>query len=153
MAAHARGAVTLAEGDAQAALTVLRQACRTWQQFEAPYHVAQARRLIGFACRAIGDEDAAALELDAARAAFVELGAGPDLAGFDPREADLAGGLTGRELVVLRLLAGGATNRAIAEQLVVSERTVHRHVSNIFAKLGVSSRAAATAHAFRRGLV
>ena len=146
MAAHARGAVALASDDLQAALVALRRAALIWQELEAPYHVARARRLIGRACHAIGDEDAAALELEAAQEAFVALSAAAEVAAP-------AGGLTSREVEVLRRLAAGATNKQIAAELVVSEHTVHRHVSNIFAKLGVSSRAAATAYAFRRGLV
>ena len=107
--------------------------------------------------RRSGDEDAAALELDAARDAFEQLGAAPDLARVDAldgdRRAASAHGLTARELEVLRLVAAGKTNKAIAAELVLSERTVDRHVSNIFAKLGVSSRAAATAYAYEHGLV
>jgi DNA-binding NarL/FixJ family response regulator len=110
---------------------------------------------VGLACRALGDEDAAVLELDAARAAFAQLGAAPDLAALDAlAEAPAAaGGLTPRELEVLRLVAAGWTNKAIASELVLSERTVERHVSNILAKLGVSSRAGATAHAYEHDLV
>jgi DNA-binding CsgD family transcriptional regulator len=156
MAAQARGAVELAEGDTGAALVSLRHAGEVWQQLGAPYEAARVRELVGLACRAVGDEDTAALELDAARANYAELGARPDLtrigslARATPREAH---GLTERELEVLRLVAAGETNKAIAAELVLSERTVDRHVSNIFAKLGVSSRAAATAHAYEHGLL
>jgi DNA-binding NarL/FixJ family response regulator len=135
----------------------LREASRAWLALEAPYEEARARVLIGLACRELGDHDGAALELDAARAAFAELGAQPDLARADalagsevPRDTF---GLSPRELQVLRLLASGETNRAIAGVLVLSERTVDRHVSNIYAKLGVSSRAAATARAYEHKLV
>ena len=121
-----------------------------------PYQAARARVLVGLSCRALGDEDAAVLELDAARAAFSQLGAAPDLAALDllaqPRAVPAAG-LTPRELEVLRLVAAGWTNKAIASELVLSERTVERHVSNILAKLGVSSRAGATAHAYEHDLV
>jgi DNA-binding NarL/FixJ family response regulator len=109
------------------------------------------RELMGAACRALGDEDAAALELEAARRAFVELGAALDVARLGG--ADETHGLTARELEVLRLVAAGQTNKAIAAELVLSERTVDRHVSNIFAKLGVSSRTAATAFAYEHQLV
>jgi DNA-binding NarL/FixJ family response regulator len=157
MAAHARGAVALAEDDAQAALAALRSASQAWQRLRAPYEVARARVLIALACRALGDDDAAALELDAARAVFEELGAAPDLARVDSlaerAPTDDAHGLTPRELEVLRFVAAGETNKAIAAQLILSERTVDRHVSNIFAKLGVSSRAAATAYAYEHQLV
>ncbi len=157
LAAQVRGAVDLAEGDADSALVELRQAWQLWRGLEAPYEAARARVLVGLACRALGDEDAAGLELAGARSVFAELGAAPDLArvealdqGAEPSDAH---GLTPRELEVLRLVAGGATNKGIAAELVVSERTVDRHVSNIFAKLGVSSRAAATAYAYEHQLL
>jgi DNA-binding NarL/FixJ family response regulator len=118
---------------------------------------ARTRALIGLACRALGDEDAAAMELDAARAALAGLGAVTDLERLDrpagPDGATGAGGLTGRELEVLRLVAAGKTNHAIATALHLADKTVHRHVSNIYSKLGVSSRAAATAWAYRHHLV
>jgi ATP/maltotriose-dependent transcriptional regulator MalT len=155
--AYARGAVELAAGDARAALASLRHAWQVWQELEAPYEAARTRVLVGVACRALEDEDTAALELEAARGVFAELGAAPDLAYVDllarrKGPADTHG-LTPRELQVLRLVAAGETNRAIASELVLSERTIDRHVSNIFAKLRVSSRAAATAYAYEHGLV
>jgi ATP/maltotriose-dependent transcriptional regulator MalT len=154
---QARGAVDLAAGDARAALPALRRAWRGWQEVDAPYAGARVRELVGLACRDLGDEDAAAMELDAAREAFATLGAGPDvsrlarLAGARPPRATQ--GLTPRELQVLRLVAGGATNRGIAAELVLSEKTVDRHVSNILAKLRVPSRAAATAFAYEHELL
>jgi DNA-binding CsgD family transcriptional regulator len=157
MAAHALGSVDLAEGDTRAALIALRRAAQSWQKLDAPYEAARSRWLVGLACRALGDDDAAALELDAARAAFTELGAAPDLARVESLVTHAvsgdANGLTPRELEVLRLVAAGETNKAIAAELVLSERTVDRHVSNIFAKLRVSSRAAATAYAYEHELV
>jgi DNA-binding CsgD family transcriptional regulator len=157
MVAHAEGAVHLAEGDARAALLALRRAWEVWQELEVPYEVARVRVLLGLACRALGDHESAALELEAARGLFSQLGAAPDLARVDSltrRTASVdAHGLTARELQVLRLVAAGETNKAIAVELVLSERTVDRHVSNIFAKLGVSSRAAATAYAYEHQLV
>jgi len=156
LAAHARGTLELAEGDAGAALAALRRAAELWHELEAPYEVARVRELVGLACRALGDEDTAALELAASRAAYAKLGARPDIArigsaaGSTPGEAH---GLTERELEVLRLVAAGETNKSIAAALVVSERTIDRHVSNIFAKLGVSSRAAATAYGYEHGLL
>jgi len=153
-AAAARGAVRLADGDARAALADLRGAWAAWRELGAPYEAARARVGVGLACRALGDQDSAALELDAARAVFQELGAAPDLASLERLAGrGRAGGLTPREVQVLRLVATGKTNRAIAAELVLSERTVDRHVSNIFTKLGVSSRAAATAWAFQHQLV
>jgi DNA-binding CsgD family transcriptional regulator len=156
VAAHAQGAVLLAEGDPRAALAALRGAWRAWQDLEVPYEAGRVRVLIGLACRELGDEDGAEMELDAAGWVFRQLAAAPDLARLEAlsrRTAAGAGGLTARELEVLRLVAAGATNKAIAADLFVSERTVDRHMSNIFAKLGVSSRAAATAHAYRHGLI
>jgi DNA-binding CsgD family transcriptional regulator len=155
--AGARGAVELASGEAWAALVALRQAWRLWEELEVPYEAARARVLVGLACRALGDEDALALELEAARGAFQRLGAAPDRARAEalayPAAAAAGHGLTARELQVLRLVAAGETNRAIAAALVLSERTVDRHVSNIFTKIGVSSRAAATAFAYEHRLV
>jgi DNA-binding CsgD family transcriptional regulator len=156
IAARVRGAVELAEDDAPAALASLRHAWQVWQELEAPYEVALARVLVGLACRALGDEDSAALELGAARAVFEQLGAAPDVARVDAHIRSAAAdthGLSPRELQVLRLVATGKTNREIASELVVSEHTVARHVQNIFGKLGVSSRTAATAFAFERDLV
>jgi DNA-binding NarL/FixJ family response regulator len=106
--------------------------------------------LLSRACAALGDRDTAALELDAARDVFTRLGAAPDLTGLAPDESH---GLTARELEVLRLVAAGKSNREISAELVISEHTVARHVQNIFAKLGVSSRTAATAYAFEHGMV
>ena len=155
-AAHAHGAVLLATGDARAALAALRRAWAGWREVDAPYEAARARVLIGLACRALGDEDAAAMELDAARQAFEQLGARPDLGRLQrlatPPATRTAGGLTARETQVLALVATGRTNRAIAKELAISEKTVARHLSNIFTKLGLSSRAAATAYAFQHDL-
>jgi DNA-binding CsgD family transcriptional regulator len=157
MAASARGAVELAEGEAHAALGSLRRAFEVWQQIEAPYVAARVRMLIGLACRALGDDDGAALELDAARAVFEQLGAAPDLARINALAQGApsggAHGLTRRELQVLRMVAAGKTNKAIAAELFLSEKTVDRHVSNILTKLDVPSRAAATAYAYRHKLI
>jgi DNA-binding CsgD family transcriptional regulator len=156
MGAEAQGSVKLAEGDQRAALVSLRHALEAWQELEAPYEAARVRLLVAQACRALGDDDSAELELIAARGVFAELGAVPDvaradsLAGAPPSDAHR---LSNRELEVLRLVAKGETNKAIAAGLVLSERTVDRHVSNIFAKLGVSTRAAATAYAYEHRLV
>jgi DNA-binding CsgD family transcriptional regulator/tetratricopeptide (TPR) repeat protein len=157
MTAQARGAVELADGDAQAAMAPLREAFEVWQRMEAPYATARVRALIGIGCRALGDEEGAGLELGAARAAFQQLRAGPDLARIDSLATgtppDRPHRLTPRELQVLRLVAAGKTNRAIAARLSLSERTVDRHVSNIFTKLDVPSRAAATAFAYEHKLI
>jgi ATP/maltotriose-dependent transcriptional regulator MalT len=157
MVAYAEGAVDLAEGDARAALLTLRRAWQVWRDLEVPYEAARVRVLVGLACSVLGDDDTAALELEAARGVFAQLGAALDLARVDSLTQHAssidAHGLTPRELQVLRLVAAGETNKAIAAELVLSERTVDRHVSNIFTKLGVSSRSAATAYAYKHQLV
>ncbi|HVM14330.1 MAG TPA: response regulator transcription factor [Egibacteraceae bacterium] len=153
-----QGAVLLAEGEPADACVTLRRAWTAWSDLAVPYEAARTRTLIGRACRELGDADTAALELDAARRGFVQLGATPDVERIDalaPRPVAQAGqaGLSPRELEVLRLVAAGETNRAIAGALVISEKTVARHVSNIFTKLGLSTRSAATAYAYEHGLV
>ena len=155
-ASYVTGAVLLAEGNAGGAVAALRHAWTTWQDLEAPYDAARVRALIGLAYRALGDRDTAAMELDAARWVFRELGATPDMVRVETiiRDAPsgVPGGLTEREVEVLRLVAAGNTNRAIAADLFISERTVDRHVSNIFTKLGLSSRAAAAVYAVEHDL-
>jgi DNA-binding CsgD family transcriptional regulator len=157
MAAHARGAVELADGRPEAALEPLRRAFRVWHEVGAPYIAARLRVLIGRACRALGDKDTAALELDLAGEVFERLGAAPDLAALAAADGApgraTPGGLSTRELEVLRLVASGKTNKLIAKQLCLSEKTIDRHVSNIFVKTNVGSRAAATAYAYQHGLV
>ncbi|MCU7821238.1 helix-turn-helix transcriptional regulator, partial [Kitasatospora sp. DSM 101779] len=178
-AAQARAALLLA-GRAQAgppiedpaedlteALTEARRAWRLWRDLDVPYETARARVLVARACRALGDEDTAAVELDAAGAGFARLGAGPDLAvaraaaagregggqpGLFAAPAETPAGLTPREVEVLRLVAEGGTNHAIARELHLSERTVARHISNILGKLDAGSRTAAAAYAFEHGL-
>ncbi len=158
MSAYAHAAVALAEGDVQDGLLAARRAAEAWQELQAPYETARARVLVGLACRSLGDEDTAVLELEAARGIFAQLGAAGELAavgslippGSGQRDAH---GLTARELEVLRLVAAGKTNREIASALVISERTVARHVQNIFAKLRLSSRTAAGAFAYEHDLV
>jgi DNA-binding NarL/FixJ family response regulator len=148
--------VRLAEGDAQAALSALRQSWMIWCDLEAPYEAARVRMLVALACREMGDNDAAELELSAARETFQQLHAAPALARLDalsPKKAQSTNGLlTARELEVLKLVASGKTNRGIAGKLGISEKTVARHLSNIFNKLDLSSRAAATGYAFRNHL-
>jgi DNA-binding CsgD family transcriptional regulator len=169
MAAHAHGSLLLATNDASAALEPLRTALAVWQRLDAPYIVARVRVLLSQACRELGDADGAALEQAAARAIFERLGALPDLGalaadggGAKPGSADAREKqsspstqhkLSPRELEVLRCVAAGKTNKQIARQLGVSDKTIDRHVSNIFAKLDLSTRAAATAYAYEHGLV
>jgi DNA-binding CsgD family transcriptional regulator len=155
-AAQATGAVLLAEGEARAALDTLRRAWAAWHGLDAPYEAARVRVLVGLACQALGDDDSAAMELDAARWVFDQLGAAPDLARVaelsPPARGSPPGSLTAREAEVLTLVARGRTNREVAAELFISDKTVARHLSNIFAKLGLSSRAAATAWAYEHGL-
>jgi DNA-binding NarL/FixJ family response regulator len=157
MAAQAKGELALADGDAQAALVALRRACQTWRELDAPHEAARARALLALACRSVGDEDTASLDLETARGVFAELRAAPALAWLDSLSGRGVGpsdhGLTAREVEVLRLVAAGHSNREIAATLVISERTVARHLQNIFAKLRVSSRTAASRFAFEHDLV
>jgi DNA-binding CsgD family transcriptional regulator len=157
VAASATGAVLLAEGDARSALQRLRFAASTWRGLHAPYETARVRVLIGLACQALGDPEGSAMELDGARKVFEQLGAKPDLERLDALSGRPHGrasvGLTTRELEVLRLIASGKTNRAIAKELGLSEKTVARHVHNSLTKIGVPSRAAATAYAYEHGLI
>jgi DNA-binding NarL/FixJ family response regulator len=147
----------LAEGESLSALEALRSAATIWQELDGPYELAQARVLIGQVYRQLGDHDGAQLEFDAALEAFEKLGAAPAaerVAAFTSRAAaPVTTALTGREIEVLRLIATGATNRVIGERLAISEKTVARHVSNIFVKLDLRSRAAATAYAYEHELL
>jgi DNA-binding CsgD family transcriptional regulator len=156
IADQAESGVLLAEGDARGALALARRAWTGWRELEAPYEAARCRVLTARACRQLGDAEGASMELDAARSVFLELGAQQALSGRAVIEASgpsrVPGGLTSREVEVLRLVAAGKTNRMIAGELYLSEKTVARHLSNMFAKLAVSSRAAATAFAYEHGL-
>jgi ATP/maltotriose-dependent transcriptional regulator MalT len=153
-ASGARGSVLQARGQTGEALVRLREACGRWQEIEAPYEAARVRLQLAEAYHSLGDGEAAALELDAAEKVFERLGAAWDsrVVAAMRGGARTKAGLSPREVEVLRLMASGHSNREIASELFLSERTVHRHVSNIFAKLDVSSRAAATAAAYESGL-
>ncbi|HVE28579.1 MAG TPA: response regulator transcription factor [Mycobacteriales bacterium] len=155
MSGQATGTVRLAEGAAEKALPALRAACRQWHELDVPYEAARTRVLIARACRTLGDHESAELELETARRVFAELGAATDLSTVDGlRGAGVdTAGLSPRELEVVRLVAAGRSNQAIAAELVLSEKTVARHLSNIFGKLGVTSRTAAAAYAYEHGLV
>ncbi len=147
-ALSARGRLQLSQGDASAACATLREALRAWQELDVPYEVATARLLLGQACRECGDEDGASRSLASAAAIFDRLGV---VAETEPGPAAPAG-LSDREVEVLRLVASGQTNREIASTLHLSERTVARHLSNIFTKIGATSRTAAAAFAYEHGL-
>jgi DNA-binding CsgD family transcriptional regulator len=156
LADRAAGSVLVAEGQSRAAVAVLRRSWRAWQQLEAPYEAARVRVLIASACRALGDDESAAMEVDAARWVFQQLGAAFDLALLDGQARSAAlppdGGLTVREIEVLRLIAAGETNKAIATALVISEHTVARHVQNMLQKLGCASRSSLAVFAVEHGL-
>ena len=163
IAAHAAGSVSLATGNAQAVLEPVRRAFVFWQQLGAPYLAARLRVLLARACAALADVEGARLELECAFEVFEWLGARPDIAAVESLMTSLDDlrksaprrirGLTERELQVLRLIASGKTNKVIARELSLSEKTVDRHVSNIFAKTDANSRAAATAFAYEHKLV
>ena len=157
LAAHSRGSVLLSEGDARAAVVDLRRAQTIWRQLDAPYHLACLRVLTGLAYEELGDRSGAELEFDGARSLFAELDASPDLERLERMLATgglrRGGDLSPREHEVLVLLSSGKTNQAIADELFISQKTVARHVSNIFTKLELSSRAEATAYAYQHGLV
>jgi DNA-binding NarL/FixJ family response regulator len=154
--AQSIGCVLLTEGDLRAGLESLQGARALWLELAAPYEAARVRVRIARACRALGDRDTERMETEAARATFEELGAAPEierLSALSKGERGTAGGLTRRETEVIRLVSTGRTNRQIAEELFISEKTVARHISNIFRKLGLSTRAAATAYAYEHDLV
>lgn len=157
LSANANGAVLLAEGNATGALAALRLASGLWVELDAPYEAARTRVLIGLACRTLGDNETGALELDGARAQLEALGAAADVVRvwelMRDTEPSSPSVLTRREVEVLRLVGTGKTNRSVAVALGISEKTVARHVSNIFTKLGLSSRAAATAYAYENGFL
>ena len=158
-AGYAAGSVLLAEDNPRGACETLRRAADAWRALDVPYELARTRALLGVACARVGDDDGATMELDGARRALAGLGARPALrqveamAAGDRPGAVPRGSLTAREAQVLALVATGRTNRAIAAELVISEKTVARHVANIFTKLDLSSRSAATAYAYEHGLV
>lgn len=144
-ARQVRGGLLLAQGDAGAALQALRGACHAWQALCDPYETARVRVFLARAYTALGDEDTAERELEAARSAFLRLGAMPDVRALPARRQGeaLPGGLTKRELQVITLVATGKTNQEIGDELFISARTVARHLENIYAKLSISSRASA----------
>ena len=149
-----RGRIQLAQGDHHSACTTLRDALRQWQQLEVPYEVATVRLLLGQACRGCGDDEAASSSFASAAAIFDRLGAALDsrLVRDLTSSSSLPADLTTREAEVLGLVASGATNKEIAAALHLSERTVARHLSNIFTKIGVTTRTAAAAFAYEHDL-
>jgi ATP/maltotriose-dependent transcriptional regulator MalT len=155
--AHATGAVLFAEGKTKAALALLREAWASWQRLDMPYESACTGILIGRVCQRLGDHETARMHFDAATSVFRRLGAAPDLVELErliaTPTADSSGNLTDREREVLSLVAAGETNRQISTALGISEHTVARHLSNIFDKLGVTSRTAASAFAHKHKLV
>jgi DNA-binding CsgD family transcriptional regulator len=159
MAASADGLVTLKAGQPREALAPLRVALSEWLRLDAPYEAARVQVIVGRACDALHDAEGARLEWEAARRVFHEVGAAPALAEVEsllspPSKTTRPANdvLTAREVEVLRLIAQGHTNRAIAGSLDISEKTVARHISNIFTKLDLSTRSAAAAYAFKHHL-
>lgn len=154
MAAYARATVELASGQVAEALGQARESTRLWSDIGAPYEAARARVLVARALRELGDEDSATGELAVAGRAFAEVGAAPAAQEVDKLLGRARpGGLTEREIEVLSLVAEGKSNYEIARVLVLSQKTVERHLSNIFSKLDVSSRTAAAAYAHDHGLM
>ncbi len=154
-ALSARGRLQLASDDRSACAT-LRQAADHWSELGVPHELATARMLQGAACRQAGDLDGASASFEAAGALFEHLGAGldiRDLRDISSLVTELPAGLTGREVEVLRLVASGKTNKEIAAKLSLSDKTVARHLSNIFTKIDVTTRSAATAFAFAHHIV
>jgi DNA-binding CsgD family transcriptional regulator len=154
MACYAAGGVALHRGDSAGSVSRLRRAVELWSELQAPYERARCRVRLGQALRALGDERSAVAEVEAARRDFAAVGAAP--AGREAADLiapSMPGGLSRREAEVLRLVAAGRTNQQIADTLVLSEKTVARHLSNIFVKLDVTSRTAAAAFAYEQGLV
>ncbi len=154
MATYAAATVSLASGETENALGKAREACRLWSDVGSPYEAARARVLVARALRELGDEDSATTEFAVARRAFAEVGAAPAAHEVDRLLGrERPGGLTEREVEVLRLVAAGRSNHEIARVLVLSQKTVERHLSNIFSKLDVSSRTAAAAYGHEQGLM
>lgn len=155
---RAMGSVLLEKGEADKSIELLRRSLSSFREIGAPYDEAQVRFLIARASEIRGDTDTAQLEIGAAQEIFIKLGAAPDLERVErflarekhDRPAEI---LSRRELEVLKLVAFGKTNREVANDLFISEKTVARHISNIFDKLDLSSRSAATAYAFKNQLV
>lgn len=154
-ARQAAGTARLVAGDADRALPLLRDACQRWRGLDARYEAARVRCRLAVALNAVGDHEAAARESEVAAAVFAELGAVFDLRCLDHGHAGSGrlGGLTDREREVLACVAAGCTNHQIATRLTISERTVERHLSNIFVKLDVASRTEAAGVAFAQGLI
>lgn len=152
VAAHARASLLLAAGEAGPALVLLRRSYEHWHTLGAPYELARTRALISRACRQLGDPDSADMELGAARATFTQLGAAPDLARLGAGGSE-SHGLTPREMEVLRLVATGMTNQAVADELFLAVKTIDRHVANILTKLDVPTRTAATSFAYEHDLI
>ena len=153
---QAQGRFELAAGDPEAACGSLRRALEQMQMLDIPYEAAHTRLLLGSAYRAVGDDDAAAASFRASAEILERLGADAECArarALQTRAPALPNGLTGREAEVLCLVASGKTNKEMAADLGLSEKTIERHLSNIFTKIGVSTRAAATAFAFEHQIV
>jgi DNA-binding CsgD family transcriptional regulator len=154
----ARARLLLAEDEPERSCQAARSAWTTFRELRLPHEAALGRVVLGRAQTATGDTDGGRRELEAARRSLDELGAALDVAEVtsllgEGRPSARPAGLTDREVEVLGLVAAGRTNREVASALYLSEHTVARHLQNIFTKLDVSSRAAATAYAYEHHLV
>lgn len=149
-AGQARAALLIAQSQHAEALSILKATAATYREMHARYEIARTYELLSAAHRGLGELGAAAADSAAALAIYRELGALPDIQRLDGGQ--LPGGLTRREIDVLSLIAAGATNKETAEALFISQKTVGRHLANIFTKIGVSSRTAAAAWAHGQGL-
>lgn len=153
-ARQAAGTARLVAGEPERALPLLRDALRRWRDVDAGFETARVRCLLARALESIGDVEAAAREVEAATGVFTKLGATSALRELGASPGTMyPGGLSAREAEVLACVAVGRTNRQIATELGISERTVERHLSNIFVKLDVSSRTEAAGYAFEHRLV
>jgi len=142
-AVHARGAVLVKQRREADALPVLQDALRRYRNSQCRYEMAQVYEWMSLAHQGCGDHASAASDTANAESIYQQLGAEPSRMG----NIAAPGGLTKREVEVLARIAAGASNRDVAKQLFISEKTVGRHLANIYVKLGVSSRTAAAAWA------
>jgi DNA-binding NarL/FixJ family response regulator len=143
-AAHARGAVLIHRAEYGQALDALQAALREYRTQQCRYETGKVYECMATAHKALGDNDIAAADRATAQSIYRQLGVEglPTSAESDP------GGLTKREIEILIRIASGATNRQVADLIFISEKTVGRHLANIYAKLGVSSRTAAVTWAY-----
>lgn len=153
IACSARAWAAASRGEVGRAIEGMRRALDEFHHLQMPYEAARERTRIGVVAERMGDDVTARLEFDAALDAFHRLGAEWDSSLVEERLGAASLPLTDREIEVVRLVAGGLTNRQVASELFLSEHTVARHLGNIYTKLDIGSRAAATAWAYDHGLI